>query len=50
MHFVKVAIFAAIVACPIAAYAVPLTPEEAANHIGETATVCGAIASTTYAD
>jgi hypothetical protein len=49
MHSLKVFTFAAIIVCPIAAYAAPLTPEEAANHIGETATVCGVIASTTYA-
>ena len=49
MHSFKVFTFAAIIICPIAAYAASLTPEEAANHIGETATVCGVIASTTYA-
>jgi hypothetical protein len=27
----------------------PLIPEEAAGHVGETATVCGMVASTTYA-
>ena len=28
--------------------AVPLSPEEAASHIGETATVCGMVASAKY--
>jgi hypothetical protein len=31
------------------AHAASLTPDEAASHVGETATVCGTIASTTYA-
>ena len=30
-------------------YAASLTPDEAASHVGEIATVCGMIASTTYA-
>jgi hypothetical protein len=30
-------------------HAASLTPEEAANHIGESATVCGVVASATYA-
>jgi hypothetical protein len=30
-------------------HAASLTPDEAASHVGETATVCGTIASTTYA-
>jgi hypothetical protein len=30
------------------ALAASLTPEEAASHVGETATICGLVASTTY--
>jgi hypothetical protein len=30
-------------------HAAPLTPEEGANHIGESATVCGVVASAPYA-
>jgi hypothetical protein len=30
-------------------HAASLTPDEATGHVGETATVCGTIASTTYA-
>lgn len=29
-------------------HAAPLTPEEAESHVGETATVCGMVASTNY--
>jgi hypothetical protein len=32
-----------------AAYAAPLAPDETARHVGETATVCGVVASATYA-
>jgi DNA/RNA endonuclease YhcR with UshA esterase domain len=32
-----------------AAYAAPLAPDEAARHVGESATVCGVVASATYA-
>jgi DNA/RNA endonuclease YhcR with UshA esterase domain len=32
-----------------AAYAAPLGPDEAAPHVGENATVCGLVASATYA-
>jgi hypothetical protein len=34
---------------PIAAHAAPLNPEEAASHVHENATVCGLVASATYA-
>ena len=42
-------IFTLLIVCPIAAYAAPLSPEEAASHVGESATVCGLVASTRYA-
>jgi DNA/RNA endonuclease YhcR with UshA esterase domain len=32
----------------VAAVAAPLTPDEASNHVGQTATVCGEVASTKY--
>jgi hypothetical protein len=35
---------------PVVAAAAPLTPEDAAKHIGETSTVCGVVASAHYAD
>jgi hypothetical protein len=39
----------ALIVWPIVAHAASLRPEEAANHIGENATVCGVVASATYA-
>jgi micrococcal nuclease len=36
-------------ALPFLAAAAPLTSQEAGSHIGETATVCGTVASATYA-
>jgi hypothetical protein len=33
---------------PVAAHAVSLSPEKAADHVGETATVCGLVVSATY--
>ena len=33
---------------PVAACAATLSPEEAADHVGETATVCGLIVAATY--
>ena len=45
----KVLVFAAFIGCPIAAHAAPLNPEEAGSHVGENATVCGVVASATYA-
>jgi hypothetical protein len=50
MGFVYRAVTCALVIlCPFAAAAASLTPEEAANHVGETATVCGTVASANYA-
>jgi hypothetical protein len=40
---------ALVILCPLAARAASLAPEEAANHVGETATVCGTVASANYA-
>src|SRR5712692_5691208 len=34
---------------PVAAWAAPLGPEEAASHVGESTTVCGLVASATHA-
>jgi DNA/RNA endonuclease YhcR with UshA esterase domain len=31
------------------AYAVPISPEDAASHVGETVTVCGVVASAKFA-
>jgi hypothetical protein len=41
--------FTILIVCPIAARGAPLAPEEAVSHIGESATVCGVVASATYA-
>jgi hypothetical protein len=49
MYFPQAPILAALIVWPIAAYAAPLSPEEAASHVGENATVCGVVASATYA-
>jgi hypothetical protein len=38
-----------LVAGSTTGHAASLTPDEAASHVGETATVCGTIASTTFA-
>jgi hypothetical protein len=38
-----------LIGFPATGRAASLTPEEAASHVGETATVCGVVASTTYA-
>jgi hypothetical protein len=49
MGFVYRAVTCALVIfCPFAAGAASLTPEEAPNHVGETATVCGTVASANY--
>jgi hypothetical protein len=40
---------AAIVFWPVFAQAANITPDEAPKHIGENATVCGTVASATYA-
>jgi hypothetical protein len=39
---------AACIFFPIEAHAASFSPEEAADHVGETATVCGLVASATY--
>lgn len=49
MHCRKATICAALIVWPVAAYAAPLNPEEAASHVGENATVCGPVASAKYA-
>jgi hypothetical protein len=49
MYFPKASTFTALIVWPLAAYAAPLNPEEAASHVGENATVCGLVASATYA-
>jgi hypothetical protein len=49
MIFLRFFVFTALIVCPIMAHAVPLSPEEAASHVGENATVCGVVASATYA-
>jgi hypothetical protein len=41
--------FAVLIGCSTAAHAALLNPEEAGSHIGEDATVCGIVASATYA-
>jgi hypothetical protein len=41
--------FAALIVFSTPGSAASLTPEEAAGHVGENATVCGVVASTTYA-
>jgi hypothetical protein len=38
-----------LIGSPAIGRAASLTPEEAASHVGETATVCGVVASATYA-
>jgi DNA/RNA endonuclease YhcR with UshA esterase domain len=43
-------LFAVISSISISAHAANLTPPEAQKHIGETATVCGTVASARYAD
>jgi hypothetical protein len=49
MYFPKAFAFAALIVWPLAVDAAPLNPEEAASHVGENATVCGLVASATYA-
>jgi hypothetical protein len=41
--------FAVLISCSTAAHAALLTPEEAGSHIGEDVTICGVVASATYA-
>ena len=49
MYSCKALTFTALILWPVAVYAAPLNPEEAASHVGENATVCGLVASATYA-
>src|SRR5260370_17594377 len=49
MYSPKAFTFTALIVWPLAAYAAPLNPEEAASHVGESATVCGLVASATFA-
>lgn len=42
-------LWAAILLSPAVALAATLAPEEARQHVGETASVCGIVASATYA-
>jgi hypothetical protein len=41
-------ILAVCIIFPVVAHAASLSPEQAAGHVGETATVCGLVASATY--
>ena len=38
-----------LIVWPVVVYGASLNPEEAASHVGENATVCGQVASATYA-
>jgi hypothetical protein len=38
-----------LISCPIAGHAATLSPDEASSHLNENATVCGLVASATYA-
>ena len=49
MYFHKAFTCTALIIWPLAAYAASLNPEEAASHVGENTTVCGLVASATYA-
>jgi hypothetical protein len=50
MHTVRFLIAsAALVASAAAGHADPLSPEDAAKHVGEDATVCGVVAAAKYA-
>jgi len=49
MDFMNRAIAVVIVLWPITALAASITSEEAPSHVGETATVCGTVASANYA-
>jgi hypothetical protein len=48
MRSLRIFAFAALIGYPCAAHAASLTPEEAASHVGESATVCGLVVATTY--
>jgi hypothetical protein len=49
MYSAKAFTFTGLIVWPLAAYGTALNPEEAGNHVGENATVCGPVASATYA-
>jgi hypothetical protein len=49
MYSPKTLAFIVLIVWPLAANAAPLNPEEAASHVGESASVCGLVASATYA-
>jgi hypothetical protein len=49
MRFLRLFTSTVLFVWPIAAHAAPLNPEEAGSHVGENATVCGVVASATYA-
>jgi hypothetical protein len=49
MYSPKTLAFIIRIVWPLAANAAPLNPEEAASHVGESASVCGLVASATYA-
>ena len=49
MTFIRILVpFVLTALCSVAVAAGSLTAQEAANHIGETASVCGVVASTNY--
>lgn len=45
----RIVVWAAVGLWPAVAFAASLTPEEASKHVGQTATVCGTVASANYA-
>lgn len=49
-QYVLSALFAVLLLVPGAAQAANVSPEEASRHVGETATVCGTVASAHFAD
>src|SRR5258708_25467855 len=49
MYFREAFACISLIVWPLAAYAAPLNPEDAASHVGENTTVCGLVASATYA-
>jgi DNA/RNA endonuclease YhcR with UshA esterase domain len=49
MNWVAGLVASALLAWASAAYADPVSPEEAVHHVGESATVCGMVASAKFA-
>jgi DNA/RNA endonuclease YhcR with UshA esterase domain len=47
---IRIFLTALVCLCPAIALAAPLTPNEAASHVGETATICGTVAAAHYAE